>query len=208
MYLVYLYRMKYWLSIFFVLLGCLLFSCIREEVPAGENIVEPGDMLPDFSVVLNDGSELSTQSLKGKVAVLIFFHTECPDCQKELPVIQQLYEEYAANEEVAIYAISRVAIYAISREEGEEEVADYWERNALTIPYSAQDDRRVYELFSTSGIPRVYVCRRDGTIVSMYSDNPIATYSQLSEDVENTLNFSSYLFAEQMLSLNLPTRIY
>ena len=111
-----------------------------------------------------------------------------------------LYEEYAANEEVAIYAISR--------EEGEEEVADYWERNALTIPYSAQDDRRVYELFSTSGIPRVYVCRRDGTIVSMYSDNPIATYSQLSEDVENTLNFSSYLFAEQMLSLNLPTRIY
>lgn len=200
MYLVYLYRMKYWLSIFFVLLGCLLFSCIREEVPAGENIVEPGDMLPDFSVVLNDGSELSTQSLKGKVAVLIFFHTECPDCQKELPVIQQLYEEYAANEEVAIYAISR--------EEGEEEVADYWERNALTIPYSAQGDRRVYELFSTSGIPRVYVCRRDGTIVSMYSDNPIATYSQLSEDVENTLNFSSYLFAEQMLSLNLPTRIY
>ena len=139
MYLVYLYRMKYWLSIFFVLLGCLLFSCIREEVPAGENIVEPGDMLPDFSVVLNDGSELSTQSLKGKVAVLIFFHTECPDCQKELPVIQQLYEEYAANEEVAIYAISR--------EEGEEEVADYWERNALTIPYSAQDDRRYMSCF-------------------------------------------------------------
>ena len=177
--------MKYWLSIFFVLFGCLFSSCIRDEVPAGHDRVEPGDTLPDFSVVLNDGSELTTQSLKGKVVVLIFFHTECPDCQKELPVIQQLYEEYATNEEVAIYAISR-----------------------LTFHYSAQDDRRVYELFSTSGIPRVYVCRRDGTIVSMYSDNPIATYSQLSEDVENTLNFSSYLFAEQMLSLNLPTRIY
>lgn len=200
MYLVYLYRMKYWLSIFFVLLGCLLFSCIREEVPAGENIVEPGDMLPDFSVVLNDGSELSTQSLKGKVAVLVFFHTGCPDCRKELPVIQQLYEEYAAHE--------GAGIYAISREEGREEVGDYWAENSLTIPYSAQDDRRIYELFSTSGIPRVYVCGQDGRIVSMYSDNPIATYSQLKADVENTLNFSSYLFAEQMVSLNLPTRIY
>lgn len=200
MYLVYLYRMKYWLSIFFVLLGCLLFSCIREEVPAGENIVEPGDMLPDFSVVLNDGSELSTQSLKGKVAVLVFFHTGCPDCRKELPVIQQLYEEYAAHE--------GAGIYAISREEGREEVGDYWAENSLTIPYSAQDDRRIYELFSTSGIPRVYVCGQDGRIVSMYSDNPIATYSQLKADVENTLNFSSYLFAEQMLSLNLPTRNY
>ncbi|MEJ8750051.1 TlpA disulfide reductase family protein [Phocaeicola sp. ICN-14070] len=94
--------MKYWSSIFFVLLGCLLFSCIREEVSAGENIVEPGDVLPDFSAVLNDGSELSTQSLKGKVAVLIFFHTECPDCQKELPVIQRLYEEYAANDMLSV----------------------------------------------------------------------------------------------------------
>lgn len=156
MYLVYLYRMKYWLSIFFVLLGCLLFSCIREEVSAGHDRVEPGDTLPDFSMVLNDGSELTTQSLKGKVVVLIFFHTECPDCQKELPVIQQLYEEYATNEEVAIYAISR--------EESEEEVADYWERNSLTIHYSAQDDRRVYELFSTSGIPGCMFA--DGTELS------------------------------------------
>lgn len=183
-----------------MLLGCLLFSCIREEVPAGQDVVKPGDVLPDFSVVLNDGSELSRKSLEGKVAVLVFFHTGCPDCRKELPVIQQLYEEYAVHE--------GVGIYAISREEGREEVGDYWVENSLTIPYSAQDDRRIYELFSTSGIPRVYVCGQDGRIVSMYSDNPIATYSQLSEDVENTLNFSSYLFAEQMLSLNLPTRIY
>lgn len=56
-----------------MLFGCLFSSCIRDEVPAGHDRVEPGDMLPDFSVVLNDGSELSTQSLKGKVAVLIFF---------------------------------------------------------------------------------------------------------------------------------------
>lgn len=183
-----------------MLFGCLLFSCIREEVPAGQDVVKPGDVLPDFSVVLNDGSELSRKSLEGKVAVLVFFHTGCPDCRKELPIIQQLYEEYAAHE--------GAGIYAISREEGREEVGDYWAENSLTIPYSAQDDRRIYELFSTSGIPRVYVCGQDGRIVSMYSDNPIATYSQLKADVENTLNFSSYLFAEQMLSLNLPTRIY
>jgi peroxiredoxin len=192
--------MKYGLSIFIMLFGCLLFSCIREEVPAGQDVVKPGDVLPDFSVVLNDGSELSRKSLEGKVAVLVFFHTGCPDCRKELPIIQQLYEEYAAHE--------GAGIYAISREEGREEVGDYWAENSLTIPYSAQDDRRIYELFSTSGIPRVYVCGQDGRIVSMYSDNPIATYSQLKADVENTLNFSSYLFAEQMVSLNLPTRIY
>lgn len=200
MYLVYLYRMKHRLSLLLVLLGCLCCTCIREDVTAGEDIVKPGDALPDFSVQLNDGEELNRTSLWGKVSVLIFFHTQCPDCQKELPVIQRLYEEYASSEEVGIYAISR--------EEGKSEVAAYWKENALTIPYSAQEDRRVYELFSTRGIPRVYVCGRDGKVVAAYSDNPVATYLQLKEDIENTLNFSSYLFAEQMVSLNLPTRNY
>lgn len=200
MFLVYLYRMK-WIQIFLgVFFGCLCVSCIRDEVPAGTDIVGPGDGLPDFSVVLNDGSVLSRESLKGKVAVLVFFHTGCPDCQTELPVIQRLYEECASSAEVCICAISR--------EEGEAEVASYWQAHALTIPYSAQEDRRVYALFSTSGVPKVYVCGPDGKVISVYSDNPIATYSELKEDVEKARIFSSYLFAEQMVSLNLPTRIY
>lgn len=200
MFLVYLYRMK-WIQIFLgVFFGCLCVSCIRDEVPAGTDIVGPGDGLPDFSVVLNDGSVLSRESLKGKVAVLVFFYTGCPDCQKELPVIQRLYEECASSAEVCICAISR--------EEGEAEVASYWQAHALTIPYSAQEDRRVYALFSTSGVPKVYVCGPDGKVISVYSDNPIATYSELKEDVEKARIFSPYLFAEQMVSLNLPTRIY
>lgn len=200
MFLVYLYCMKWYRNFLGVLFGCLCVSCIREEVPAGTDIVKPGDCLPDFSVILNDGSVVSRESLKGKVAVLVFFHTGCPDCEQELPVIQRLYEEYASSPDVYICAISR--------EEGEEEVASYWQAHALTIPYSAQDDRRVYALFSTSGVPKVYVCGPDGKVVSVYSDNPIATYSELREDVENARIFSSYLFAEQMVSLNLPTRIY
>lgn len=67
-----------------MLFGCLFSSCIRDEVPAGHDRVEPGDMLPDFSVVLNDGSELSTQSLKGKVAVLIFLSYGVPGLSERI----------------------------------------------------------------------------------------------------------------------------
>lgn len=189
MYLLYLYRMKSIAAIIgLVFLGCLTASCIRDEISGGEDFVKPGDALPDFSVVLNDGRELSTQSLRGKVVVLIFFHTDCPDCREELPVIQRLYEEYASSKEVEFYAISR--------EEGEEAVAVYWQEHAFTVPYSAQESRNVYDLFSTKGIPKVYVCGRDGKVVSAYSDSPVATFLELKEDIENTLNFSSYLFAE------------
>ncbi len=44
----------------------------------------------------------------------------------------------------------------ISREEGEASVKAYWEENGFTMPYSAQTDRSVYNLFASSGIPRRY----------------------------------------------------
>lgn len=66
-------------------LGCI--SCIRENVGESIQYVQPGDRLPDFTVELSDGTILSRHSLVGKVSVLVFFHTECPDCQRELPVV-------------------------------------------------------------------------------------------------------------------------
>ena len=77
------------ISHFFLIGICLILSaCIRDDVEYGEVGILPGDYLPEFQVELNDGSILSTSDLLGKVSVLVFFHTGCPDCQQEFPVIQ------------------------------------------------------------------------------------------------------------------------
>ena len=59
--------------------------------------MEVGDMLPDFEVVMNDGSVVTDEILKEKVSVVMFFHTTCPDCQQALPRMQQIYDEYASK---------------------------------------------------------------------------------------------------------------
>ena len=164
-------------SSFFIGICLILTACIRDNVAYGEAGIAPGDTLPEFHVELNDGSELSTSDLRGKVSVLVFFHTGCPDCQQELPVIQALYERYRGN--------PSVGIYCISREESAGEIERYWEAHGLTLPYSAQEDRSVYNLFSEQGIPRVYVSGADLLVYSVYSDNPIAGLTQLIEDIEN-----------------------
>ena len=163
----------------FLLIGICLLSgaCIRDEVAYGEVGIVPGDYLPEFRVELNDGSELSTSDLRGKVSVLVFFHTGCPDCQQELPVIQSLYNKYQGN--------PSVAIYCISREEAARDIEAYWDTHGLTLPYSAQEDRSVYNLFSEQGIPRVYVSDTDLRVYSTYTDDPIAGLTQLIEDIEN-----------------------
>ena len=52
---------------------------------------------------------------------------------------------------------------AISREEDEASVAAFWADNGLQMPYSAQTDRSIYNLFATSIIPRIYFCS-DGIV--------------------------------------------
>ncbi len=147
-------------------------ACIRDKIPEGAEL-GPGDRLPEFSVILDDGSVVSTGDLSGKVSVIVFFHTGCPDCQAELPVIQRIHDKFSPE----------AAVLCISREEDASDIAEYWAENGLTLPYSAQKDRTVYSLFARMGVPRVYVSSGDLVIHSVYDDSPVATYEDLAADI-------------------------
>lgn len=153
-----------------------LASCVRDPRPDGPETA-PGDLLPEFSVTMDDGSVLSTSALEGSVSVLVFFHTGCPDCREELPVVQRVYEEFGA----------RIVLACISREQGAAEIEAYWRENGLSLPYSAQEDRAVYSLFAYSGVPRVYVSGPDLRVFSVYDDDPVAAYDDLSGDIRTLL---------------------
>lgn len=171
-------RLKFHLIIPFAVLA--LVSCIREDRPDGPELV-PGDHLPEFSVVLDDGSELGTSDLAGKVSVIVFFNTGCPDCREELPVIQKIYDDFG----------SLAAVICISREQGRSEIEEFWNENGFTMHYSAQEDRSVYGLFAHTGIPKVYVSGPDLTIRSVYGDNPVASYDDLSSDIADLSSAAS-----------------
>lgn len=147
---------------------CLL-SCIKEKQTGADLVV--GDRIPDFSVTMNDGTEVTSAQLSQGTAVIVFFTTACSDCQQTLPHIQDLYNAYLSE---------GVKFVLISREEGSGSIEKYWKENALTLPYSAQKDRKVYELFAKTRVPRVYICK-DGIIKAIYTDQPRnPTFDQLS----------------------------
>ena len=112
------------------------------------------------------------------VAVIAFFTTSCPDCRRELPKLDALYRSYGSDS---------VAFVCISREEGRAGIEAYWRENGLTLPYSAQEDREVYELFAGSGVPRVYVSSPDLVVRKVYDDDPIAGYDELAADIRGLL---------------------
>lgn len=151
----------------------LMVSCIKDDVRGAD--LKSGDSLPDFEVVMNDGTVVSDNSLKGYVSVIVLFSTVCPDCQQILPVVHELNEEY--RQKGVVFAL-------ISREQGEEDICDYWKANGLYMPYSAQQSRNIYEKFAKSGIPRIYINDKDGIIRYVYTDDPVPSYSELCSSLD------------------------
>lgn len=151
-------------------------GCIKEKQTGAD--LKVGDILPDFEVVMNDGSVVTDEILKEKVSVVMFFHTTCPDCQQALPIMQNIYDEYASK---------GVVFALISREEGSEDIAGYFNENGLKMPFSAQNDRKVYELFAKTRIPRIYINDRDGIIRYIYTDDPVPSYGAIKKSLENVV---------------------
>ena len=150
-----------------------LAGCINEKIDGAD--LKVGDMIPEFSVIMNDGTSVSNQSLIGNVSFIMFFHTTCPDCQQTLPIVQEIYNKYTQK---------GVRFALISRDEGSEEIDSYWTEQSYNMPYSAQKDRKVYNKFASSRIPRLYICDKDGIIRYIFTDDPIPTYDDLMSSLE------------------------
>lgn len=136
-------------------------GCISEKEEP-EWCLQPGETLPDFEVVTLNGERIGSADSYLATLEIVFFNTTCVDCQRELPGIQRQYME-----NLKLPESERNIFICISREEGASEVARYWQENGLTMPVSAQDDRSVYSLFASRGIPRIFKAKNGKIIESI-----------------------------------------
>lgn len=168
-------------TMFFLFGAVIVCACsfASEEGNERQELVEVGQKLPAFAVVMNDSTLVSSTDLTGKPSMIVFFNTACTDCRKELPIVQELYEEFS----------DRINFMAISRAEGRESVAAYWEKEKLEIPYSAQADRNVFGLFAKTTIPRIYIADASGTVKYIFIEK--ASKKKLVRALEDLLQVAT-----------------
>lgn len=158
-----------------VIAALLAVSC--KKTPAPFRNVTVGDPLPPFSVVMSDGSVVTDGSLKGGPSVLVFFSPGCPDCKWQFDELQAFVEEYPSM--CRIVAVSR-GLAGL--------VPGYMEENGYTFPWSAQEDRSLYERFSDRGVPSMYVSDADGIVRFVHYDDSMAGREMLADEVSSIKN--------------------
>lgn len=152
-----------------------LTSCISEpmEFTNTGSKLSIGDTIPEFQVITLDQDTLTQDSHQEKTLVLVFFHTACSDCQKELPVIEQVYRDCRQD--------SLWQLICIGREEKATAVKQYWQQHQFTMPVSPQETRIVYDRFAYNGVPMLYIIDARNIIRAVYSDQKMASYEELKE---------------------------
>jgi peroxiredoxin len=150
-----------------ILLLALLFHC--QQAAAQEASVEVKQPAPYFILPTWDGNTLRSTSLKGKVVLLDFFQTWCPDCQKSGVELEKLYQKYKDR---------GLVIVGISHDkEKSAAVAPYLKKYNLTYPVLLGDISVVLNYIPgvtpqspKFSIPYLILIDRDGNIAGRFQE--------------------------------------
>ena len=120
-------------------------------------LIHAGDVAPDFTVEMLDGSRITLSDLRGKVVLVNFWATWCPPCRQEMSHLQKdVIDRFAGKD---------VVVLPISRGEKRETVEAFIEKMGYTFPVGLDGDQSIYKKYATNYIPRTFIVGKDGVVV-------------------------------------------
>lgn len=155
---VFIYRLTTLALAVCVVAVCMSCGAINEDLPTYEttSIVGVGDVAPDFTVTLLDGSSVTLSELIENEVLLVFFSHTCPDCKA-------LFSDIAAAR--GDFESKGVRVVAISRGGDESEVRKFVDSNGYWFDVAVDEHREIYNLYATMYVPRAYMIDKQGVVV-------------------------------------------
>ena len=139
-------------------------AAASEAVQADERgyIVKVGDQVPDFDLMMMDGTTLNIKELQGKVVMLQFTASWCGVCRKEMPHIEsEIWQKLKDNPEFALYGIDL--------KETPEVTAEFAKAIPVTYPLTLDPEGERFALFCDkgAGVTRNIILDRTGKIIML-----------------------------------------
>jgi peroxiredoxin len=128
--------------------------------------LRPGDLAPEFTIALDDGSTyqladldgnpIRLADLRGKAVWINFFATWCPPCQSETPVMREVSERYR-DRGLELIAVS-------VQETSTADVHAYADRYQLGYTIGFDGSGRIFHAYRVYALPTQFFIDPDGVI--------------------------------------------
>lgn len=166
-----------------LLLAILLSTSIFAQTADDRGyLVKVGDMAPDFSMKLTDGTTVKLSALRGKLVMLQFTASWCGVCRKEMPFIESdIWQKHKAN--------PNFALLAIDREEPLETVLKFAESTKISYPIGLDPKADIFALYADrkAGITRNVIIDPAGKIVMLTRLYNEEEFAQMTSFINNML---------------------
>jgi thiol-disulfide isomerase/thioredoxin len=126
----------------------------RKKLILKERIAQPKP-IPAFKLTTIEGKTISSEELKGKVAVINFWGTWCGPCKFELPEVQKFYEKYKDN--------PNVVFLTVDAKDSVEQVKKFMTEKKYTFPVMMEGD--YLDQATVNGFPTTWFIDRSGNKV-------------------------------------------
>lgn len=129
-------------------------ACSGSDAPAR---VEVGIEAPSYAARDMKGDSVSLALLRGKPVLLNVWATWCLPCKVEIPYLEKLHGEHAAQ------GLQIIGVSIDAR--GDEAKIESFARDfSMTYPIWRDPDERVNTRFLAIGVPSTYLIDRDGVL--------------------------------------------
>jgi cytochrome c biogenesis protein CcmG, thiol:disulfide interchange protein DsbE len=116
-----------------------------------------GDLAPDFSYTMADGTTRTLEELRGQPLIINFWASWCLPCRDELPAFQQALAEHEG-----------VAMLAVNRNETAEVVARFAIETGYTMQLITNFEGDIGDAYGVTSLPLTFFVNSDGTIAARH----------------------------------------
>ncbi len=146
-------------KILIILLPAILFLLGCDQ---GGKLLTIGDKAPDFSISDMNGNQVTLSDFlkDNKEVILAFWTTWCPECRKEMPILNEFAKKHR----------DKVEIVGINLKESKEVVKSFVEPRGIGFKILLDTKGKVARLYNVYSIPTSVLINKEGLIKSMNLD--------------------------------------
>ncbi|MDV2686416.1 thiol-disulfide oxidoreductase ResA [Alkalihalophilus lindianensis] len=124
------------------------------------SVIRTGDKSINFILEDLEGQYYNLYELEGKGVFINFWGTYCPECVKEMPLMDQMYQEYKSK---------GIEVLAINVGETQVAVERFTNRLGLSFPILIDYRSEVVDAYGISPLPTTVLIDENGIIVDVYT---------------------------------------
>lgn len=139
-----------------------------------------GQQLPEFKMTSQDGKLIAISELYDKPMLVVEWASWCPHCQKQLPIVQQMYEKYGEQINFVLLNMNEPG------KETKESADRYIKEKGYTFPYYYDEDQSAADLLQVQTIPSMYFVTKKQEVKNVLVNHSDA--ESFSKELQTLLN--------------------